>query len=120
MCVQVSFDMSYNPRHSEFPSSIRQSGLGVSNAQSSALVARIAAKRQELENLKQLRDLSADLATQMNALEQKLSTLRDGTESVACILANWDNVLRAISMASCKSSENLACRILADGLSKNS
>jgi len=50
----------------------------------------------------QLRDLSGALATQMGALEEKLATLRDGTEAVACVLSNWDNVLRAISMASMK------------------
>jgi DASH complex subunit DAD2 len=99
--------MSYPPRQSIFPnptaSSLRQPSLGSSNAQtqqSSALQARIASKRQELENLKQLRDLSGVLANQIAALETKLSTLRDGTEAVACVLANWDNVLRAISMAS--------------------
>ncbi len=36
----------------------------------------------------------------MGVLEEKLATLRDGTDAVACVLANWDNVLRAISMAS--------------------
>ena len=100
--------MSYAPRQSVFPnstiaSSLRQPSLGSSNAQSqqsSVLQARIASKRQELENLKQLRDLSGALANQIGALEAKLVTLRDGTEAVACVLANWDNVLRAISMAS--------------------
>jgi len=96
-------DMSYAPRLTGVPS--RQPSLSAhtssaSQLQSSALAARIASKRQELEDLKQLRDLSANLATQMALLEEKLATLRDGTESVACILANWDNVLRAISMAS--------------------
>jgi DASH complex subunit DAD2 len=43
-------------------------------------VARIEEKKAELENLKQLRDLSAAVAGQMEALEQKLSTLSDGTE----------------------------------------
>lgn len=63
------------------------------------LQTRIAAKRAELENLRQLRDLSGELASQLAALEQKLSTLRDGAQSVALVLANWDNVLRAIGMA---------------------
>ena len=40
------------------------------------------------------------MANQMQVLEAKLSTLRDGTEAVACILANWENVLGAIGMAS--------------------
>jgi DASH complex subunit DAD2 len=44
------------------------------------LAARIAAKRSELENLKQLKELSEALAAQMGALEEKLATLRDGTE----------------------------------------
>ena len=46
------------------------------------LVARINEKRAELENLKHLRDLSAGLATQMQTLEEKLSTLSDGTEGL--------------------------------------
>ena len=46
------------------------------------LLARVNEKRAELENLKQLRDLSGGLAAQMQALEDKLSTLADGTEGV--------------------------------------
>jgi DASH complex subunit DAD2 len=53
-----------------------------SSGQSPMLVARINEKRAELENLKQLRDLSAGLATQMQTLEEKLSTLSDGTEGL--------------------------------------
>jgi DASH complex subunit DAD2 len=65
-------------------SSLRQPGVGSQNAQqSSALAARIAAKRSELENLKQLKELSGALAAQMGALEEKLATLRDGTEGWA-------------------------------------
>lgn len=44
------------------------------------LQARINEKKAELENLKQLRDLSAGLAGQMSMLEEKLATLADGTE----------------------------------------
>ena len=44
------------------------------------LLARIHEKKVELENLKELRDLSAGLASQMRALEEKLATLADGTE----------------------------------------
>lgn len=80
------------------------------------LQARIEEKKAELENLKQLRDLSAGLAGQMQMLEEKLSTLSDGTEgmpvdlrsgsavltiiAVATVLSNWNNVLHAITMAS--------------------
>ncbi|KAM0261952.1 hypothetical protein ACHAQJ_001956 [Trichoderma viride] len=70
--------------------------------QSPALVARIEEKKAELENLKGLRDLSAAVATQMEALEEKLSTLSDGTEAIAAVVGNWHNVLRAINMASTK------------------
>lgn len=44
------------------------------------MVARINEKRAELENLKQLRDMSAELAAQMQTLEERLSMLSDGTE----------------------------------------
>ncbi|KAH8687243.1 DASH complex subunit Dad2-domain-containing protein [Tricladium varicosporioides] len=88
------------------PSHMRQgSTAGNSNSasgQSPILIARINEKKAELENLKQLRDLSAGLAGQMQMLEEKLATLSDGTEAVATVLGNWHNVLRAISMASMK------------------
>lgn len=45
------------------------------------LTSRIAEKQAEYENLVQLRDLSAALATQMEGLEAKLQCLADGTES---------------------------------------
>ena len=49
-----------------------------------SLQARVNEKKIELENLKQLRDLSGAVASQMEALEQKLSTLSDGTEGMPC------------------------------------
>jgi DASH complex subunit DAD2 len=64
-------------------SQLRGSGnqnAAASTSQSPALQARIAEKKAELDNLKQLRDLSAAVASQMEALEQKLATLSDGTE----------------------------------------
>ena len=63
--------------------SVRHSSVGSlqqSSGQSPLLVARISEKRAELENLKQLKDLSAGLAAQMQSLEEKLSMLSDGTE----------------------------------------
>jgi DASH complex subunit DAD2 len=71
-----------------------------SQSQSSALQARINEKKVELESLKQLRDLSAGLAGQMQQLEEKLSTLSNGTEAVAAVMGNWNTVLRAVYMAS--------------------
>ena len=58
-------------------------GPAASAGQSPALIARVNEKKAELENLRELRDLSAAVATQMEALEQKLATLSDGTEGVA-------------------------------------
>ncbi|KAL4785067.1 DASH complex subunit Dad2-domain-containing protein [Aspergillus varians] len=82
--------------------SLRQPSSVISQQQSSALAARITSKKAELDNLIQLRDMSNSLAGQMEALQAKLETLKDGAEAVACVLANWDNVLRAITMASTK------------------
>ncbi|KAH8811905.1 DASH complex subunit Dad2-domain-containing protein [Xylogone sp. PMI_703] len=97
--------MSYSSR--PLPSHLRQpSTSGNSNTasagQSPVLLARINEKKAELENLKQLRDLSAGLASQMQMLEQKLQTLSDGTEAIATVLGNWHSVLQAINMASAK------------------
>ncbi|OOG01218.1 hypothetical protein ASPCADRAFT_203094 [Aspergillus carbonarius ITEM 5010] len=74
----------------------------ITQQQSSILATRIASKRAELDNLRQLCDMSEALASQMQALQGKIGTLKDGTEAIAYVLANWDNVLRAISMASTK------------------
>ncbi|KAG9520181.1 hypothetical protein KCU73_g3502, partial [Aureobasidium melanogenum] len=89
----------YRPT-SNLPSHLRQSSLSTSNSQTSALQQRINEKRAELENLKHLRELSAGLAGQMEQLEEKLSTLSDGTQAIATVLSNWHTVLRAIHMAS--------------------
>lgn len=70
------------------------------NPQTSALQTRINDKKLELESLRQLRDLSAGLAEQMQQLEEKLNTLSDGTEAVGAVMGNWGNVLRAVGMAS--------------------
>ncbi|CAK7244050.1 MAG: DASH complex subunit dad2 [Sporothrix thermara] len=80
---------------------LRQTSIAGASAGMS-LQARVHEKREELENLKQLRDLSAAVASQMEALQEKLSTLSDGTEAIATVMANWHNVLRAINMASTK------------------
>jgi DASH complex subunit Dad2 len=77
------------------------------------LTSRIAEKQAEFESLSQLRDLSAGLALQMENLESKLHCLANGTQSifslntridigVAEVLANWDNVFRAINLATGK------------------
>ncbi|KAL3459972.1 DASH complex subunit Dad2-domain-containing protein [Aspergillus heterothallicus] len=100
--------MSYSSRPTSMlppgasAASLRQPSHTGFQQQSSALAARIASKKAELDGLVQLRDMSKTLATQMENLQTKLATLKDGTESVACVLANWDNVLRAITMASTK------------------
>ena len=77
----MSFPTRSFPAHSHIRA---PSGSTSSAAQSPALVARIEEKKAELEHLKELRDLSAAVADQMEALGQKLSTLSDGTEG-ACL-----------------------------------
>lgn len=64
------------------PTHMRQQSLSGNNGQGQAplLQARVNEKKLELENLKELRDLSAGLAGQMGMLEHKLATLSDGTE----------------------------------------
>ncbi|KAI5784581.1 DASH complex subunit Dad2-domain-containing protein [Geopyxis carbonaria] len=97
---------NYPPsRYSLAPSAhLRQQSLsgGGSSQSSPALINRINEKKQELENLRALRDLSGNLAAQMQQLEEKLSTLADGAEAVAAVVSNWNNVIRAIAMASTK------------------
>ncbi|KAG6002609.1 hypothetical protein E4U54_000845 [Claviceps lovelessii] len=92
--------MAYATR--SLSSQMRATGSASSSSQSPALIARIEEKKAELQNLKELRDLSAAVANQMEALEQKLTTLSDGTEAIAAVMSNWHNVLRAINMASKK------------------
>lgn len=88
-------------------SHIRNKSMGApAQGASPVLLARIEEKKRELANLKDLKALSAGLADQMEQLEQKLATLSDGTEAVAAVLSNWHNVLRAISMASGKMSQD--------------
>jgi DASH complex subunit DAD2 len=74
--------MSYSgrplPSHLRNPSASLGGSLPAS--QSPVLAARIAEKKAELANLKELQALSAGLADQMQTLADKLTTLSDGTE----------------------------------------
>ena len=64
------------------PTHLRNQSLGGSQQQSPVLLARIAEKKAELSNLKDLQALSGGLADQMQMLADKLSTLSDGTEGM--------------------------------------
>ena len=79
---ELAATMSYPGR--PLPSHLRNpsASLGGSSqsGQSPVLVARIAEKKAELANLKELQALSAGLADQMQMLADKLSTLSDGAE----------------------------------------
>ncbi|KAG4303378.1 hypothetical protein PCANB_000309 [Pneumocystis canis] len=68
----------------------------------SALAAKIREKKCEYESLLQLKDLSTNLVTQMEQLEKKMETLVGGTQVVASVLENWQNVFRIINIASAK------------------
>jgi DASH complex subunit DAD2 len=67
--------------------------MGGSQQQSPVLLARIAEKKAELANLKDLEALSGGLADQMQMLADKLATLSDGTEgmSEAAHVESWTN-----------------------------
>jgi DASH complex subunit DAD2 len=72
--------------HPTINASLRQSNAyPTTSQQAMALTMRIEAKKAELENLTQLRDLSNALASQMQALEAKLATLKDGTECMLMV-----------------------------------
>ncbi|KAI5813384.1 DASH complex subunit Dad2-domain-containing protein [Pyronema omphalodes] len=89
------------PRYSIAPNRL-SGGLGAPPSQLSqpAIAARIEEKRQELESLLLLKDLSGNVARQLSELEEKLVTLADGTEAVAAVLSNWQTILRTIALAS--------------------
>lgn len=82
--ITFLLSMSDRPRQTLglFSTALRNPSSNASGQQSSTLLSRVEAKRAELENLQQLRDTSALLALRMQVLEQKLSTLRDGTEGL--------------------------------------
>ena len=73
--------------HRAPPSSLRQPSMsGSGSQQSAALLARVNEKKIELNNLIELSELSAQLANQMQMLEDKLSTLSNGTEGLCFAL----------------------------------
>lgn len=72
--------VSSNLRHPSLPGGSTSSAASSTSGASPALIARINEKKAELANLKELLDLSAQLAGQMSMLEEKLSTLAGGTE----------------------------------------
>ncbi|KAK2735970.1 hypothetical protein FQN57_001043 [Myotisia sp. PD_48] len=100
--------MSHRARLTTIPQSTPgASSIGASGAfaprsgnQPSNLAARVAAKRAELENIQRLRDASIALTTQLETLEAKLATLHDGAQAVAYVMANFDNVLKVVNLAS--------------------
>ncbi|ODQ62331.1 hypothetical protein WICANDRAFT_25746 [Wickerhamomyces anomalus NRRL Y-366-8] len=65
-----------------------------------SLQQRISEKRKELDSLNQIKQLSENLATQLEQLEAKLDTLSEGSESVAIVLSNWNNIIKSASLAS--------------------
>lgn len=96
--------LNSGPRHTSFGQQAAASG------QSPMLLARINEKKAELENLKQLRDLSASLATQMQTLQEKLSTLSSGTEGWSRADHEYDDhLLNTAHSCSCGSLQLAYC-----------
>ncbi|KAK9466292.1 DASH complex subunit Dad2-domain-containing protein [Lipomyces arxii] len=92
--------MTYAPRRATFVPTTAAGNSQFGGSANSVMATRLADKKQELESLMLLRDLSATFANQMEQLQEKLSTLVDGTEAVALVVSNWDSILRVINMAS--------------------
>lgn len=91
--------MSYAGRPT-LPSHLRSASTsnGHSSTNSNAgaspvLIARINEKKAELASLKELQALSGGLADQMQTLEDKLSTLSDGTEGISSAVGYVQDVL---------------------------
>jgi DASH complex subunit DAD2 len=73
------------------PSHLRGQSIGASQ-QSTFLQQKIADKKTELANLKDLQALSGGLADQMQMLADKLQTLSDGTEGTLVDLCSTSNL----------------------------
>lgn len=67
---------------------------------SSHIQQKITEKRAELENLNEIKRFTAVLTNQLDQLQDKLNLMADGTESVALVLSNWQNVIKSVSLAS--------------------
>lgn len=61
---------------------------------------KIAEKKAELENLNEIKKFTSILTNQLDELENKLDYMAEGTESVALVLSNWQNVVKSVSLAS--------------------
>lgn len=61
---------------------------------------KISEKRAELDHLNEIRRFTAILTGQLDTLESKLNDMAEGTEAVALVLSNWQNVVNLVSLAS--------------------
>lgn len=61
---------------------------------------KIAEKRQDLLRLQEFKQLTEKLADQLESIGDQLEIMKDGSESVALILSNWQSIVNSISMAS--------------------
>ncbi|KAI5951415.1 DAD2 [Candida jiufengensis] len=68
--------------------------------QNSAIYQKISEKRRNLEQLKQFKQLTEELNLNLDEISQQINKMKNGTESVALILQNWQRVIQSISLAS--------------------
>lgn len=71
-----------------------------STSNNSSIYQKIAEKRENLEKLREFKQLTSDLVNQLESIGDKLETMNEGTTSVALILSNWKSVIQSISLAS--------------------
>ncbi|KAI5963270.1 DAD2 [Candida pseudojiufengensis] len=69
-------------------------------SKNSVIYQKISEKRKNLEQLKQFKQLTEELNLNLNDISNQISKMKNGTESVALILQNWQRVIQSISLAS--------------------
>ncbi|WLF76902.1 DASH complex subunit dad2 [Lodderomyces elongisporus] len=65
-----------------------------------AIYQKIAEKRSNLDQLREFRSLADDLVNELENIGEDLGRMKGGTASIASIVANWQNVIQSISLAS--------------------
>ncbi|KAI3404364.2 DAD2 [Candida oxycetoniae] len=66
----------------------------------SAIYQKISEKRANLEKLREFKNLTNDLANELERIGDQLETMKDGTESIASIMKTWQSVIQSINLAS--------------------
>ncbi|CAK9435791.1 uncharacterized protein LODBEIA_P04750 [Lodderomyces beijingensis] len=69
-------------------------------SRSTAIQQKIAEKKANLEQLREFKQSADQLANELEQIGDYLEVMKDGTTNIAYIVAKWQSVMRAISLAS--------------------